>query len=149
MLPQFDVATYPSQVFWLLISFSIVIGGMIFFVLPKYQSLIDARIRKIKNEVDTAVYLQNEVITLKKERIQRMLQAEEEAKIQIENATKKIMQEQIDQIKQIKKSHEILVGKLEASIEKQKIAILDNIKPFLHSSAEDILEKLKDVKNAS
>ena len=149
MLPQFDVATYPSQIFWLLVSFSIVILGMIFLVLPKYQSLIEARIRKIKNEIDTAVYLQNEVITLKKERLQRMTQAEEDARLQIEEATKKIMHEQVEQIKLAKKAHEALVSKLEASIARQKSSILENIKPFIHSSADDILEKLKDVKHAS
>lgn len=149
MLPQFDVATYPSQVFWLFVSFSIVILGMFFLVLPKYQSLIDARIRKIKNEVDTAVYLQNEVITLKKERLQRITQAQEDARLQIEEATKKIMHEQVEQIKHAKKAHEALVSKLEVSIARQRATILDNIKPFIHSSADDILEKLKDAQNAS
>jgi len=149
MLPQFDIATYPSQVFWLVISFGVIITGMIYLVLPKYQQILEARINKIKNEVDTAVYLQKEVIKLKKERLDRISQAEEAAHQDIEEATQKIIAAQVEQLKKAHKTHEELVKKLEKSIATQKLVILDNVKLFIHHSADDIYDKLKDKKNAA
>jgi F-type H+-transporting ATPase subunit b len=149
MLPQFDVATYPSQVFWLIVSLIIIVSGMIFLVLPKYQQLLEARINKIKNEVDTAVYLQKEVIKLKKERLQRISQAEEAARQHIEEVTQKILTAQVEEIKKAQKSHEEMVKKLEKSITNQKLVILDNVRTFIHHSADDIYDKLKEKKDAA
>lgn len=145
MLPQFDFTLYPSQFFWLLISFSIILCGFLFLVLPKYKIILEERIHKIKNEVDTAVYLQKEVIKLKKERLQRISQAEEDARTEIEEAYKKINLLQIEQLKQAKKNHEEMIQKLEKSIENQRKNILDNIQPFIKNSADEIIEKLKEV----
>lgn len=149
MLPQFDVATYPAQVFWLVISLGIIISGMVYLVLPKYQLILEARINKIKNEVDTAVYLQKEVIKLKKERLRRIAEAEEAARVDIEEATQKILNAQVEQIKVAHKMHEEMVKKLEKSIANQKLVILDNVKLFIHHSADDIYDKLKDTKNVA
>lgn len=149
MLPQFEFALYPSQFFWLLVSFSIILCGVLFLVLPRYKVLLEERIRKIKNEVDTAVYLQKEVIKLKKERLHKIAQAEEESRADIEEAYKKITENQVAQLKQIRKDHEIMVQKLERSIEAQRKNILESIEPFIERSIEDIMNKLKDVKHAS
>ena len=149
MLPQFDIGTFPSQIFWLIISFGVLLGGMIFIILPKYQKLLNARIHKIKTEVDAAIYLQQEMIKLKKERLQRIENAKEEAQNILEESIQKILTSQVEQIKRAQKDQEILVGKLEKSIEHQRKTILEHVKPFIQHSADEIYHKIKDIKHAS
>ncbi|USO01967.1 MAG: ATP synthase F0 subunit B [Alphaproteobacteria bacterium] len=146
MLPQFDVATFPSQFFWLTISFSIVLGGMVFLVLPKYKKMLSKRLSKLKNEVDTAVYLQQEVITLKKEKLKQIEEAQEAAKQEIEEAYQKIHHEQVETIKAIKKEHELMIKKLEKSIEQQKQNILEHVKPFIAENKDEIISKIQSIK---
>lgn len=140
-MPQFDFATYPSQFLWLFISFAIVFFGVFYLVLPKYNKILDLRVKKIQNEIDTALYLQKEVIRLKKNRLKRIAQSEMEAKILVEDAYKKILQNQSEQLKYSKKQHEEMIVKFEKSIEAQKQIIVDNIQPFIDNSVEDIVAK--------
>jgi len=152
MLPQFDISTFSSQFFWLMVSFSIVLLGVTFLVLPKYKKLLMSRLTKIKNEVDAAVYLQQELITLKKERLKQIQKTQELAKQEIEDAYHAIHKHQVDTIKKIRKDYELMVRKVEQSIEHQKQSILEHVQPFIQQNKDEILDKiksLKDVKNAA
>jgi len=147
MLPQFDTSTFSSQFFWLMISFLITFLGVMFLVLPKYKKLLNERLTKIKNEVDTAVYLQQEMITLKKEKLKQIEQAQKTAKKEVEEAYQKIHRHQVETIKTIRKDHETMVIKLEKSIELQKQSILDHVKPFIAQNKDEIIDKIKGIKD--
>lgn len=48
-MPQFDIAWFPSQIFWLLISFLILYTAMRYFLLPPLQEIIQKREQKIQS----------------------------------------------------------------------------------------------------
>ena len=53
-MPQFDVNTFPSQIFWLIVSFIILYVLMSQIVLPRIGRTIEAREAKIQSDLDAA-----------------------------------------------------------------------------------------------
>ncbi len=53
-MPQFDVSTFSSQIFWLIISFVILFLGSKFISLPKISSLLKTREDNIENNLNDA-----------------------------------------------------------------------------------------------
>ena len=59
-LPQMDISTFPSQIFWLVVTFSILYIFMWKFVIPKLRIIIEERRDKISNDVNEAEKLKSE-----------------------------------------------------------------------------------------
>lgn len=98
-LPQLRVETYPSQIFWLLITFFVLLGVFSKKILPDIGSVIAAREGKIKGDLDAAEALrvQSEEIRLAYEK------GLEQARVQattaiaaVESATKKQADERLE-----------------------------------------------------
>lgn len=53
-MPQFDVSTFPSQIFWLVVSFALLYVLMSWLVLPRIGRTIEAREAKIQSDLDAA-----------------------------------------------------------------------------------------------
>ena len=59
-LPQFDPSTYPSQIFWLLLTFGILYTVFSKKILPTLSNIIETRQNHIQGNLDTAEKLKNE-----------------------------------------------------------------------------------------
>jgi F-type H+-transporting ATPase subunit b len=53
-MPQFDVTTFPSQIFWLVVSFALLYLLMSRLVLPRISKTIEARETKIQGDLTAA-----------------------------------------------------------------------------------------------
>ena len=62
-MPQLDPSTYVSQVFWLIVSFSLMLLIMRFVIVPKISKIIDERQRYIENFVRRAEKLQEQALS--------------------------------------------------------------------------------------
>ena len=59
-LPQMDISTFPSQIFWLIVTFSILYIFMWKFVIPNLRITIEERRDKISNDINEAEKLKSE-----------------------------------------------------------------------------------------
>lgn len=59
-LPQMDVSTYASQVFWLLIAFGVLYLLLSRVFLPRLGAVLEERRDRIADDLDTAATLRNE-----------------------------------------------------------------------------------------
>jgi len=82
-MPQLDPSSYVSQVFWLLVSFFLMLGMMKFIVIPRIAVAIEKRKRSIESYVKKAEKLQEEAL-LSLEKYNKLT---EEAKKIAENQT--------------------------------------------------------------
>jgi F-type H+-transporting ATPase subunit b len=57
-LPQFDFATFPSQIFWLIVSFAALYFLLARSALPKISAALAARQRKIDDDLERATELE-------------------------------------------------------------------------------------------
>lgn len=62
-MPQLDFSTFSSQVFWLIISFALMLTIMRFLVVPRISSIIDQRNRHIENYIRKAEKLQEQALS--------------------------------------------------------------------------------------
>ena len=54
MLPQLNAATFPSQIFWVVVGFFCVYGIMAFFAVPRLKKILDQRSKYVGNLLDVA-----------------------------------------------------------------------------------------------
>ncbi|MCC7166742.1 MAG: F0F1 ATP synthase subunit B' [Rhodospirillales bacterium] len=59
-MPQLDVATFPSQLFWLAVSFAVLYVILATLVMPRVGTVLDERQRRIDDSLDRAAQLKSE-----------------------------------------------------------------------------------------
>ncbi|MFM2043184.1 MAG: hypothetical protein RLY86_1760 [Pseudomonadota bacterium] len=59
-LPQLNSATYPTQIFWLIVTFSLLLILMSKVALPRVAEVLEARQEKITNDLEKATALKGE-----------------------------------------------------------------------------------------
>ena len=60
-MPQFNAATFPSQLFWLIITFVSLYICMNFLILPRIRNNIRLRKNKISNDIERAELLKDQI----------------------------------------------------------------------------------------
>lgn len=64
-MPQFDITTYPAQIFWLVIAFGALYLITYIFIAPTTERIIKTREEFIENNINNATALSKEVQNLK------------------------------------------------------------------------------------
>lgn len=154
-MPQLDFTVFPSQFFWLLVNFLLMLFIMSKFIIPKTAEMINLRKEKIDGDLEKAAEI--------KRKVEKMVEKYNEA---LKNANAKAgisLQKTKDELNEtITRRQEDLSAKVSAEIEvgEQKIAsskekALQKIEEVSTELAVDVLEKLgfsgikiKDAKNA-
>ena len=143
-MPQLEITTYPSQIFWLVVSFLILYLIMSRIIIPKISSVIKNRESKIKNNIHISeqMYKDTEIINNEYEEIKKNI--EEEAR-GIINYLKETTN------KKITKNIELLKKRLEQKLEKNEQEIINKKKKALKeinkislNLSEEILKKLSN-----
>ena len=145
-MPQLEITTYPSQIFWLVVSFLILYLIMSRFIIPKISSVIKNRESEIKNNIHISeqMYKDTEIIN----------NEYEETKKNIENEARGIINHLKETTsKKINNSTELLKKRLEQKLEKNEQEIINNKKKVLKeikkislNLSEEILKKLSNKK---
>ena len=145
-LPQMDIATFPSQLFWLVITFSLLYLFMWKFVIPRLGATIEERRDKISNDINDADNLNTEATDILKKYDEQMASASQESNEIITNSKKAML----DHLETLKKENEEKVNslisesqaKIKAQEEKSKIEIrnatLDTVKAIVSRYIENI-----------
>ena len=145
-MPQLEITTYPSQIFWLVVSFLILYLIMSRIIIPKIASVIKSRESEIKNSIHISeqMYRDTEIINNEYEETKRNI--DNEAR-EIINHIKKTTN------KKITSSTELLKKRLEKKLEKNEQEIISKKKRALKeinkislNLSEEILKKLSNKK---
>ena len=121
-LPQMDISTFPSQIFWLIVTFSILYVFMWKFVIPKLRIIIEERRDKISNDINEAEKLKSEAEEILNKYKSKITSSNQDA-VKIIAEAKKQSDEYTEKVKRDNKS------KINAMIEESniKIAEQDNL----------------------
>ena len=145
-MPQLEITTYPSQIFWLVISFLLLYLIMSRIIIPRISSVIKSRETEIKNNIHISeqMYKDTEIIN----------DEYEETKKNIENEARQIINHLKETTnKKITKSTELLKKRLEQKLEKNEQEIINKKKKALKeinknslNLSEQIFKKLSNKK---
>ena len=146
-MPQLEITTYPSQIFWLVVSFLTLYLIMSRIIIPRISSVIKNRESQIKNNIHISeqLYKDTEIINDALEKVRK--DTETEAKEIINN-----LKETTN--KKISENYELLKKKLEKKLEKdeQKILLrkkktLKEINKISLNLSEEIIRKISNGKS--
>lgn len=141
-MPQLDPSSYVSQVFWLLVSFFLMLVMMKFVVIPRISIAIEERKRNIESYVKKAEKLQQEALA-SLEKYNAMI---DEAKQTAEEQTKKAETELKSFIEEKSaETSEMLAAKIadnEKIIADERREALDEIANISQNAAFMIVQKL-------
>ena len=115
-MPQLEISTFPSQVFWLCVSFIVLYILLSNIIIPKISSVIKGRENEIKNNINNSekLYMETEKINNEFEKIKK--ETEDQAR-SIINSLKESTN------KKIAENNELLKKNLEEKLEKNELEI--------------------------
>ena len=116
-MPQLEISTYPSQIFWLVVSFLLLYLIMSRIIIPRISSVIKSRENEIKNNIHISeqMYKDTEIINNEYEETKKNIEDEARGII---NHLKEITN------KKINKSTELLKKRLEQKLEKVNLEVM-------------------------
>ena len=141
-MPQLDFSVFPSQFFWLVVNFLLMLFIMSKFIIPKTAEMINLRKEKIEGDLEKASEI--------KKKVEEMVEKYNEA---LKNANLKAnisLQKTKDELNEtIIRRQEDLTAKINAEIEageekiaNSKIRAMQKIEETSAELAIDVLEKL-------
>ena len=145
-MPQLEITTYPSQIFWLVVSFLILYLIMSRIIIPRISSVIKSRESEIKNNIHIAeqMYKDTEIINNEYEETKKKIEEEARGIINhLKETTSKKIAKNTDSLK---KKLEDILEKNEQEIINNKKKVLKEINKISLNLSEEILKKLSNKK---
>ena len=145
-LPQLDLSTYPSLMFWSIISLIIGFALMKYLVTPNIKSILNSRETSIQNDLVKAKTSNQESEKIK----QSIIKSQED----IKSKSQKIISDAILESKQsIEKKDKEISAKLELKVSEAEMKIIDTqntvINDVINVAEEitaDVVKKFTDIK---
>ena len=141
-MPQLEITTFSSQIFWLVITFSMLYLILSKFIIPKISFVIKKREAEIKNSIHIAeqIYEDTKIINEEFEEIKKKTQ--EEARTIINNLKEITSKKIIENTELLKKNFEKKLKKSEKEIFKKKNKALKNISKISLNISHEIIKKV-------
>ena len=146
-MPQLEITTFPSQIFWLAVTFLMLYLMLWKVIIPKISFVIKKREEVIKNSIHVAeqVYEDTKIINEEFEKIKK--ETEEKARIIINNLKEITNKKIIENTKLLKKNLEKKLKKSEKEIFKKKNKALKNISKISLNVSQEIIKKISNNKS--
>ena len=126
-MPQFNLLYFSSQIFWLVISFTILYMVMAFTFLPKIRNILKKRDEKLQKILTQADQLNKKAKEIEEEYDAYILDAEHHADSILNTARQTIEEKGDKQEEQQAKQTQESMDKLQKDIEQKKILILEKL----------------------
>tara|TARA_B100001750_G_C15513046_1_gene604999 strand:- start:36 stop:755 length:720 start_codon:yes stop_codon:yes gene_type:complete len=141
-LPQFNTETFASQLFWLLISFTLLYFFFAKSSLPKLSATIENRLTTIKTDLEQADTLSNEAEQTKISYEQAMSGAHDDARHFIAETVASLRKNSEKDAQDFKTKSDAEVLKLQKQAETAKEKIKGDLAETAYTLTSDIVEKL-------
>ena len=145
-LPQLDINTYPSLIFWSVISLIIGYFLMAYLVTPRIKSILNLRETNIQNDLIKAKTSNQEAEKIKSEISNNQLNIKISSQTLINDALleAKILLEKSD--KKISEKMDLRIIKAEKKINEIKDKVISEILNNAEDIAKDIVQKFTNIK---
>lgn len=141
-MPQFDPSTFLSQVFWLLVCFSILVGVFVFVFVPRMNALLEIRSKKIHQDLERAKALNEQIEGLLKAREDRIQFVEEKADAIIRATLVEMADKKKRQFEQAEAELASSLQSMKDSIEQERQDFHASLKPLVADCVHQLLPKL-------
>ena len=141
-MPQFNAASFPSQLFWLVVTFVLLYICITFLILPRIRSNIRLRKNKIANDIERTELLKEQIEKTVKEYDSKIMQAKNQASENLKNAIEKANKEFLIQLDSVKQKLLQKISKAENDMKDYKKNLEKDINKISVNISSIILEKV-------
>jgi F-type H+-transporting ATPase subunit b len=141
-MPQFNAKSFNSQLFWLIITFTLLYLIITYFILPRIRENIRLRKNKIANDLERAENIKVEIENMVSQSNIKLEEAKNQAQKMIKESILRSNKEYENQINTIKKQITNMQIKAERNITEYKKSLEKDIEKSAISLCTVILSKL-------
>lgn len=141
-MPQLDPSVFPTQLFWLVLTFVPLYLILWRIVLPRMSGMLEARQHKIDNDLTRAAALRDEAEAVLAECEKTTADAHAEAHAMLRQVEEETAAKAEAEINKVNERLAKETAKAEASIEKAKEEAYDNLKTVVSELALSATEKV-------
>ena len=141
-MPQFNAKSFSSQLFWLIITFTVLYLIITYLILPRIRENIRLRKNKIANDLERAENIKAEIENMISQSNMKLEEAKSQAQKMIKESILRSNKEYDNQIANIKKQIANLQIKAERNIAEYKKSLEKDIESSAISLCAIILSKL-------
>jgi F-type H+-transporting ATPase subunit b len=141
-MPQLDISTFPSQVFWLIICFGILCLVMATAITPKIGVSLSKRQNKVDDDYETANNLLAEAQALQKQTTLLLTQERHASTQKIQQFVKEIQEHKREKLKNFDHQLTMESKQLEISLKQQAQAIMQNADDLITQVVLSAIEQL-------
>ena len=130
-MPQFEVTTFPTQIFWLFVCFIFLCIVMRLFVVPRLTAAIETREQRIQEDWNQSKTLINSREALRKETLESLAQARGNAHSILHQAIQEIHHRKSNRLAMLEEELSIKTKNIRDDLESRTQKILGNIEPLV------------------
>lgn len=145
-MPQLDPSVFPTQIFWLVLTFVPLYLILWRVVLPRMSGMLEARQHKIDNDLTRAAALRDEAEAVLAECEKTMADAQAEAHAQLRQIEEEAAAKTDAEIEKVNARLAKDTAKAEAAIETAKTEAYENLKSVVSELALSAIEKVVGAK---
>jgi F-type H+-transporting ATPase subunit b len=148
-MPQFDSSTFTPQLFWLLLTFSVLFVAMWRHALPRLSGILEARRQRIASDLEKAAAFKAEAEQVAAEYEKALAEARDKAAAALKQAGAELAAEAAKRHEVFGKELAARTGEAEQRIAAARDQALGNIKTVAEETAGAATAKLIDVEPSS
>lgn len=141
-MPQLDISTYASQVFWLVVCFGILCVIMGTFIAPRIGLSLNQRTKILEDQAQTAKQLLEAAETLHQKNIHQLSNARHEATQQLHQAIHDLTYHRHETIREFDRKLQIELSELSHKLDQQKQEILEKSHDLVGHLVETLFQKI-------
>tara|TARA_B100001057_G_scaffold469696_1_gene530278 strand:+ start:100 stop:669 length:570 start_codon:yes stop_codon:yes gene_type:complete len=141
-MPQFNAESFPSQLFWLIITFLFLYLFIAFLVLPRIRTNLKLRKNKISNDIERAENLRDQTESIILTYNKKLKEAELKASATLKTSKRNAMIEFENNINQFKSQLSDRYAKAENELKVYKKNLQGNIGDIANEVSSKIIKKI-------
>ena len=141
-MPQFNVANFPSQIFWLVVSFAVLYFLVSTLVLPRIGKIVESREGKIQGDLDAAQKANDAARIAAAEQEKALSEARTQASGVVREATETAAQHTTAKLHEIGDRLAATISEAELRIAQQKTNAIAGLSGMSSEIASAVLSKL-------
>ncbi|MBX9805456.1 MAG: hypothetical protein K2Y18_06870 [Alphaproteobacteria bacterium] len=130
-MPQFDVTTFPSQIFWLIICFVFLCGVMARYLVPRLTTSIGIREQRLQEDWSQSKDLRAQGQALRQENLARLSEARGKAHAHIHQILAEIHHRKTSRLAVLDEELILKTKNIREDLKEKTHKILGNIEPLV------------------
>lgn len=141
-MPQLDVSTYPSQIFWLIVCFGILCFAVSAFLAPKIGSAIETRESRLREQQKQAEEFNKEAKSIQESNQERLVALRQELAHQHRIFMDRMNQERVDKLREFDQNIALQIKKVQEKLKVDQHIILSNASELIAQIVSEVCPKI-------